>query len=99
MPQVTQPESEICELDKLHDFYTDYLHQLEIVFMQRYSSDPEMNDKKLTNCFTRIAKSEGDNQSRMNRLIRGLTNSEKKTIDERTVNYFQVTFNNRKYEQ
>ena len=98
MPQITQPESEICELDKLHDFYTDYFHQLEIAFMQRYSSDPDMNDKRLTQSFTKIAKTEGDNQSRMNRLIRGLTKSEKRITAERTANYFQVTYNNRKYE-
>lgn len=92
MPQIKQPESELFELDKLHNFYTGFFQKLEVAFILRYDEKSDMNDEKLINEYDNIAKTEGNRQSKMNNLIRGLSKKEKKIIDDQTEQYFQITY-------
>jgi hypothetical protein len=92
MPHVMQPERELCDLDRLHEFYSSYFQKLEKAFILRYDPNSDMNDTKLTQCFDRIVSTEGENQSKMKHLIHKLKNKEKRMIDKRTDDYFNVTY-------
>ena len=92
MPHVVQPERELCDLDRLYEFYSAYFQKLEKAFILRYDPNSDMNDIKLTQCFDKIVSSEGDNQAKMRHLIRKLKDKEKRIIDERTEEYFRVTY-------
>ena len=96
LPNIIQPESELMELDKIHDFYKDYLQKLESLFTKRYDLKSEVNDDKMLTQFEKILKTEGKNESELNRLCRGMTTREREKIIEQVSDYFQRNFNNNK---
>lgn len=91
-PQILQPESELAELDKIHDFYKEYLQKLENIFVQRFDEKSKMDDEMLIARFNSIKKTEGCNESNLNRLCRGLKDKEKELIQKNTVEYFERNF-------
>ena len=92
LPQILQPESELAELDKIHDFYKEYLQKLENIFVQRFDEKSKMDDEMLIARFNSIKKTEGCNESNLNRLCRGLKDKEKELIQKNTVEYFERNF-------
>jgi len=93
-PNLMQPESELTELDKIHDFYKEYLQKLEKLFTQRYDEKSDVDDKKMEKEFDKIIKTEGNNQSDLNRLCRKMTRKEREQCQSLASDYFQRVFNN-----
>ncbi len=94
IPIIVQPETELRELDNIHYFYKEYLHDLEKLFLQRFESKSDVNDEKMTEIFCQIIKKEGTNEEELNSLCRKMKYNERKQIDERTKNYFERNFKN-----
>ncbi len=98
IPQVSQPEGELCELDKIHDFYKDYLQKLEFHYIQRFDEKLKVDDNTLNKFFNDIKKTEGDRITTINRLCRKMKEEEKKRIKEETDQYFRIKFNSNNHE-
>lgn len=98
IPKFFQPESELCELDSIHDFYKTQLLKMENLFTQRYEKNSDMNDEQMLKCFDEILSQESDQESKLNRLCRGMKDKEKEEIKKFTIDYFLTTYNNIYYE-
>ena len=96
-PMYGQPEEELRELDRISVFYKGYLHELENLFILRYDSKSDMNDMQMADKFDKIVKSEGDNETNLNRLCRKLKQKERDIIQKDTKNYFDKTLPDTKY--
>lgn len=93
LPNIIQPESELAELDTIHVFYKEYLQKLENLFTKRYDEETDVNDEKMRLQFEKIVKTEGRNESELNRLCRKMKKKEKKWIEEQVSDYFQRIYN------
>ena len=91
-PNIIQPEEELKELDGIHDFYKKYLQALEKLFMERYDSNSIVDDTVMASQFDRIKKSEKDNETRLNRLCRGLSKKEIEKNKKKVDDYFARTY-------
>lgn len=98
IPIVVQPETELRDLDSIHFFYKDYLHQLEKLYNKRFESKSDMDDEKMNDEFYRIINTEGKRDEELNSLCRKMTKNERKQVKERTVNYFDRNFKNMDYD-
>lgn len=98
IPQISQPEGELYELDKIHDFYKDYLQNLEYYYVQRLNNNPQINDKKMNDVFNEIKKTEGDRITTLNRLCRDMSKKEIEDINSETRKHFKIKYNKDKNE-
>lgn len=92
VPNIFQPEDELKELDRIHDFYKDYFQKLENLFMERHDSNSIVNDSVMRQQFNEIKNTEKDNETELNRLCRSLTKKEINTIKEQVNGYFNRTY-------
>ena len=98
IPQVSQPEGELCELDKIHEFYKDYLQKLEFHYIQRFDEKLKVDDNMMNKFFNEIKNTEGDRITTLNRLCRKMKDDEKKRIKEETEQYFRIKYNSNNHE-
>lgn len=89
---IKQPENELIQLDRIRDFYKDYLRQLENIFTLRYNKKSEINDEKMMDSYNKIADTEGTHESDLNRLKLKLTKREENKVIKITREYFQINY-------
>lgn len=94
IPIIIQPESELRELDGIHYFYKEYLHQLEKLFMQRFDTKSDMDNEKMNELFYQIIKTEGKNEEELNSICRKMKKDERRLVIECTKDYFDRNFKN-----
>ena len=82
------------EIDKIYDFYKEYLQKLEKLFRERYYLNTDVDDIKMESRFNSIVKTDVDMESRLNRLCRDLTDDERINIRKKTIDYFNRNFLN-----
>ena len=94
LPNFIQAEEELKEIDKIYDFYKEYLQKLEKLFRERYYLNTDVDDIKMESRFNSIVKTDVDMESRLNRLCRDLTDDERINIRKKTIDYFNRNFLN-----
>lgn len=94
----SQPESELCELDNLHTFYKGYLCDLEHLYEKRFDEKSKMDESKMIEEFNKIRRKEENREERLNKLCRRIYKSEKKIINDDTINYFKIKYGNLDHE-
>lgn len=94
LPFIVQPEDDLRELDRLHQFYAQYLLKLETIYLQRYQEKSDVDDVKLLDLFVSIKETEGSSEEDLGRLCRFLFPWEKRKIKEETKEYFNTHFPN-----
>lgn len=91
-PSVLQREEELSSLDTISDFYLTYMSRLEHLF---YKLDYEIESEEvIANQFFALKETECEKQSKMNKLVRKISEKEHKRIDKETTDYVnRVYFN------
>ena len=92
LPHFMQSEEELKKMDKIHDFYKDYLRKLEILFIERFDSKTDVDDIVMITRFDEILKTEKKNESDLNRLCRVITKREEAKIQESTRKYLETNY-------
>ena len=90
VPHYFQSEEELATLDSLSDFYLKYQSKLEILM---YRVDKKQIDEDTAvKDFYKLKEIESDKESTMNRLIRNLSEKEKKFLEQDTDEYAHLIF-------
>ena len=97
-PQISQSEGELRDLDKIHDFYKDYLQKLEFHYIQRFDEKLKVDDNTMNKFFNEIKNTEGDRITTLNRLCRKMRDDERKRIKDDTEQYFRIKYNSNNHE-
>lgn len=85
MPNFIQSEQELTELDRLMDYYSRFLNKLEKIWYNNYENI--ISDKEAISQLFDIKDDEADKCSTMNKLIRHLSEKEKKNINREAKEY------------
>lgn len=90
MPSFLQTEPELSELDKLSDFYSNYMNVIEKIW---FDYDHEYVNEELTmKRFFEIKESECSKQSLFNKGVRGISKSMQNKIDNDAENYINEVY-------
>ena len=90
VPHFFQKEEELATLDSLSDFYLKYQSKLELL-MYRLDKN-QIDDDTAVKEFYKLKEIESDKESIMNRLIRKLSEKEKKYLEQDTEKYAHLIF-------
>lgn len=90
IPLLTQPESDLCELDRIHMYYEKYLSSMEYIYNQWLNK--RFDEKKLGIEFEKLKDTREDRETTLNRLCRKMTQAERDYIKDETKKYFNITF-------
>ena len=92
-PSLIQKEEELSDLDKISDFYTKYLNDLEKLFYQ--FDNKIINENEAADLFFKIKDKEIEQQTKMNKLIRRISSKEQSILNQMSEDYLnKVYFNN-----
>ena len=90
LPNFIQSEQELSELDRLLDFYSKYMNNLERLW---YEYDTNTIDEKtaMSRLFS-LKEDECDKYSVLNKGVRNISEEEQKKIDQRCTDYINRTY-------
>jgi len=90
IPKLLQTETELFELDKLSDFYSDYLNSLERLW---YDLDHDFVDEKMTmELFFKLKQEECPKQSMYNRGVRFISRKMDNKIKQKSSEYIDEVY-------
>lgn len=90
IPLFTQPESDLCELDRIHMYYEKYLSSMEFLYNQWLNK--QIDEKKLGIEFEKLKNTRDDRETTLNRLCRKMKQEERDYIKDETKKYFNIAF-------
>ena len=90
LPNITQTEQELSELDRLMDFYSKYMNKLEKLW---YDFDKEIfpESEAISRLFE-MKDDESDKYSFMNKGVRSISKKEQEKIDKECVEYINRVY-------
>jgi len=90
LPNLTQSEQELSELDRLMDFYSKYMNNLEKLW---YNYDKDfITEKEMINKLFEIKEDECDRYSLLNKGVRSISKKEKYTIENDCTEYINRVY-------
>jgi hypothetical protein len=90
LPNVTQSEQELSELDRLMDFYSKYMNDLESLW---YGYDKEnIDERTMIMRLFEMKKDEADKYSALNKGIRSISKKEQVEINKESENYINEVY-------
>lgn len=96
LPAFIQGETELSSLDVLADFYNKYMNSLENIW---YKFDHDIiTEEEAMKEFFELKATECDKQSQVNRLIRNISESFQKKIDQEAEKYINSVYYERNTE-
>jgi hypothetical protein len=90
LPNITQSEQELCELDRLLDFYSKYMNRLERLWYE-YNEENILENDMIHKLFE-MKEDECDKYSLLNKGIRTISKKEQKKINEESENYINSVY-------
>jgi hypothetical protein len=90
LPNLIQSEQELYELDRLIDFYTKYLNDLESLWY-KYTNEI-IDEKVMIGCLFEMKKDECDRHSLLNQGIRSISRTEQEDIDKECSEYINRVY-------
>jgi hypothetical protein len=90
LPNITQSEQELSELDRLIDFYSKYMNKLEQLWYE-CNQDVTQEDKMIRRLFE-LKDEECDKYSLLNKGIRGISKKEQCEIDKKSSEYINRVY-------
>lgn len=79
IPNLLQDEKELSELDRLMNFYTNYLTTLEIIWYE--FENEKIDDDEAAHRFLHLKETEGDKPSTYNKLVYHISSKMQTEID------------------
>lgn len=97
-PSLIQKEEELSSLDVISDFYVVYMTHLEHLYYNYqnnlFDKDVDSNDHLAAEQFFKLKESECEKQSRMNKLLRKISDKEHAFLNKEATDYVnRVYFN------
>jgi ABC-type transporter MlaC component len=90
LPNLIQTEEELSELDRLMDYYNQYLNKLENLWYNFYSD--KINEQEMMKLLFSYKDEECNKSSVLNKGIRALSEVEQKKIDEQCREYINRVY-------
>lgn len=97
IPNFIQGESELSSLDVLADFYNKYMNSLENIWYRFHHGI--ITEEKAMEEFFELKDTECDKQSQLNRLVRNISESFQKEIDQEAEKYINSVYYERETEE
>jgi hypothetical protein len=96
---MAQSEQEFSELDRLMDFYSKYMNDIERIWYN--FNENIITESKMINTLFDMKAEESDRYSLLNKLIRSISKKEQKKIDKESEEYIDRVYFNKfeNYEQ
>ncbi|MDR1347824.1 MAG: hypothetical protein LBJ63_05250 [Prevotellaceae bacterium] len=90
LPNITQSEQELSELDRLMDFYSKYMNNLEKLW---YEYDKKnIDERTMIMQLFEMKKDEADKYSALNKGIRSISKKKQAEIDKESENYINEVY-------
>ena len=100
-PSLIQKEEELSSLDVISDFYVAYMMNLELLYYnyqnKLFDKDADINDHLAAEHFFMLKESECEKQSRMNKLLRKISDKNHARFNKDATDYVNRVYFN-KYE-
>ncbi|MDR0682043.1 MAG: hypothetical protein LBG15_09390 [Dysgonamonadaceae bacterium] len=90
LPNVTQSEQELSELDRLMDFYSKYMNRIERLWYM-YDNGNTTEDEMIHKLFE-MKEEECDKYSLINKGIRSISKKEQEKIDKECIEYINRVY-------
>jgi phosphatidylglycerophosphate synthase len=91
LPNITQSEQELSELDRLMTFYSMYMNNLERLWYE-YNNEKKIFEHEMIHKLFEMKQEECDKYSLLNKEVRNISKKENKKIKEKCTEYINRVY-------